>query len=224
MQSGQDSQSQAVSMTENQSREQRISLVALLVIVGIILYVILDVIAQMLPPHYNPISQAESGLAVGPYGLIMTINFVLRGLIALALLWALTLSLPKGMLSRTGLVLVEIWGVEALLLALFPTDGPGSKPTIHGLIHLVVALLAFIGGAVGELVLSRNFTKDERWRSLSIVATVIAILAIIMFFPTTMGLFFHFLHHIGGLVEQIFIGLVLLWMLVVAFHIRSRRN
>ncbi len=65
MQSGQDTQSQAVSMTENQSREQRNSLVALLVIVGIVFYVILDVIAQILAPHYNPISQAESDLAVG---------------------------------------------------------------------------------------------------------------------------------------------------------------
>ncbi len=75
-----------------------------------------------------------------------------------------------------------------------------------------------------ELVLSRNFAKDEHWRSLSIVATVIATLAIIMFFPTTTDLFFHFLQHIGGLVERIFIGLVLLWMLVVAFHIRSKQN
>ena len=49
----------------------------LLVIVDalIILYVVLDVVAQVLPPHYSPISQAESLLAVGPYGYIMTVNF-----------------------------------------------------------------------------------------------------------------------------------------------------
>jgi len=32
------------------------------VTLGIALYVVLDVIAQILPPHYNPISQAESDL------------------------------------------------------------------------------------------------------------------------------------------------------------------
>ncbi|HEY7356765.1 MAG TPA: DUF998 domain-containing protein, partial [Ktedonobacterales bacterium] len=60
----------------SQSAKQGAAL-ALLTIVGIALYVVLDVIAQLLPPHYNPISQAESDLAVGPYGWIMAINFVL---------------------------------------------------------------------------------------------------------------------------------------------------
>jgi hypothetical membrane protein len=224
MQPTQDTHSQSALIVGNQNGERRISLVALLVIVGIVLYVILDVIAQLLPPHYNPITQAESDLAVGPYGFIMVINFVLRGLIALALLWVLTASLQKGVLSRTGLVLIGIWGVCSMLLALFPTDLADSKLTLHGLLHLVLALLAFICGAIGELIVSRSFAKDERWRSLSIIATVIATLAVIMFVPTTTGLFFHFLQHIGGLVERIFIGLVLLWMVVVAIHVRYRRK
>jgi len=36
-------------------------------LVGVVLYLVLDAIAQVLPPHYNPLSQAESDLAVGPY-------------------------------------------------------------------------------------------------------------------------------------------------------------
>jgi hypothetical protein len=223
MQPTQDIHQPAAPMQENQSKEQRLSLLALLIICGIVLYVILDVIAQLLPPHYNAISQAESDLAVGPYGFIMSINFVLRGLMALALLWVVNATLTKSSQSRTGSVLVGIWGVCSILLALFPTDLAGSKPTLHGFLHLVLALLAFICGAVGELVLSRSFAKDNRWRSLSSIGTVIAVLAIIMFFPTTTGLFFHFLQHVGGLVERIFIGLVLLWMLVVMFHVRSQK-
>ena len=49
-----------------------------LTIAGIALYLVLDVVAQMLPPHYSPVRQAESDLAVGPYGYVMTINFVVR--------------------------------------------------------------------------------------------------------------------------------------------------
>ena len=59
-----------------------------IVIAGIVLYVILDIIAQLLPPHYNPISQAESDLAVGPYGYIMTINFLVRGAFSLVFIYA----------------------------------------------------------------------------------------------------------------------------------------
>lgn len=49
-------------------QEQVVARLALATIVGIALYVVIDVITQLLPPHYNPISQAESNLAVGPYG------------------------------------------------------------------------------------------------------------------------------------------------------------
>ena len=38
-------------------------------IIGIVLYLVLDIIAQLLPPHYSFITQAESDLAVGPYGI-----------------------------------------------------------------------------------------------------------------------------------------------------------
>ena len=201
----------------NARGEQPGATLALLTIVGLVLYVILDVIAQLLPPHYNAISQAESDLAVGPYGFVMTINFVVRGLLSLALVWALSRAASKSGLSRTGLVLLALWGIGALVLALFPTDLAGAKPTLHGIIHLFVALLAFICGAIGELLLALRFAKAEPWRSLRAPALVIAILAIILFVILLMSAF----PHAYGLVERIFIGLVLLWMLVVALRMRS---
>jgi hypothetical membrane protein len=200
----------------NTRGEQLSATLALLTIIGIVLYVILDVIAQMLPPHYNAISQAESDLAVGPYGFVMTINFVVRGLLGLALVWALSRAVAKSGLSRAGLVLLAIWGIGALVLALFPTDLAGAKPTLHGVIHLFVALLAFICGAIGELLLALHFAKDDRWRSLRAPALAIAVIAIIALVILLLGAF----PHMYGLIERVFIGLVLLWMLVVALRLR----
>ena len=45
-------------------------------------------VAQLLPPHYSPISQAESDLAVGKFGFIMTINFLNRGVLSLLFIYA----------------------------------------------------------------------------------------------------------------------------------------
>jgi hypothetical membrane protein len=199
----------------NARGEQLSATLALLTIIGIVLYVILDVIAQLLPPHYNAISQAESDLAVGPYGFVMTINFLVRGLLGLALVWALIRTVTKSGLSRAGLALLAVWGIGALILALFPTDLAGAKPTLHGVIHLFVALLAFICGAIGELLLALHFAKDDRWRSLRTPTLTIAILAIFMFVVQLLAL-----PHGHGLVERVFIGLVLLWMLVVALRLR----
>jgi hypothetical membrane protein len=49
-------------------KQQRAILAFTITIVGIAVYVVLNVIAQLLPPHYSPLRQAMSDLAVGPYG------------------------------------------------------------------------------------------------------------------------------------------------------------
>jgi len=221
MQSAQDNKAQTALPAAHSSGERRAATLALLTIAGIFLYVIIDVIAQLLPPHYNPIKQAESDLAVGPYGFVMTINFVLRGLLSLALLWALVLGVAMQGLSRPGLILLGAWGVGAIVLALFPTDLAGAAPTFHGKIHLQVATLAFICAAVGELLLSLKFANDEQSRSLRRPALVIATLVI---FAALLVLALPFAPKLAsdfGLYERIFIGLVLLWMLVIAFRLRS---
>src|SRR6185437_3342848 len=132
---------EAASSTRLQAEKQG-AMLALLTTVGIVLYVILDVIAQLLPPHYSPIRQPESDLAVGPYGWVMALNFVVRGLLSFALIAALIKGAPEAIRSRAGLVLLGIWAVGALLLAAFPTDVGGGKVTLHGAIHLLVAVIA----------------------------------------------------------------------------------
>jgi hypothetical membrane protein len=118
-------------------------------IIGIALYVVLDAVAQVLPPHYSPIRQAESDLAVGPYGYIMAINFVNRGVLSLLFVFGFykIVSVSSRQKFRAGLALLGIWGLGALILAVSPTDLPGGPVTIHGEIHLVTAAIAFIGGA-----------------------------------------------------------------------------
>ena len=195
-----------------------------LAIAGIALYVLLDVVAQLLPPHYSPISQAESDLAVGPYGYVMAINFVVRGFLTFAFLVGLIGATHLGARARVGVALLAIWGLGALILAVFPTD-VGSVVTVHGTIHNLTALVAFLGGAFGTLLLSFHFHGEPRLRTLEPVARAIAGLAVVMFFVTGAGFFVHRLSSIFGLLERIFIGLVLVWMLVVALELlRSSRT
>ncbi len=218
-----DSQASATFSAASAQSERLAANLALVAIVGIVLYIVIDVIAQLLPPHYNPISQAESDLAVGPYGYLMTINFIIRGLLSLLLLIGLARSLSAQDRSLVGLILLGVWAVGALLLALFPTDIAGSgHVTLHGLIHLFVASIAFVCGAIGEFLLSLRLSAsaDERWRSMRIPMLTIAILALIalilLYFGSSFGL-----RNIGGLLERLFLGLVLLWILLVALRLRS---
>ena len=53
------------------------------VLVGTLIAVLIEVIVQGLPPHYSPVSQPESDLAVGPYGFLEAISFFMRGALTL---------------------------------------------------------------------------------------------------------------------------------------------
>lgn len=199
-------------------------------IIGIVLYVILDAISQSLPPHYSPISQAESDLAVGPYGYIMTINFVNRGILSLAFIYAFvkTIDLTGGLRTpfRRGYYLLGIWAVGAVLLAIFPTDVPVTPISWHGAIHLVVALIAFFGGAVGILLISRHFGENVATKGAKGFALILGWLSVLLLLT---DLFAQFLvHRLGGysgLSERLFLGSVLLWILIVsAYMIAHRRS
>ena len=186
-------------------------------IAGISLYVVLDAVAQSLPPHYSPVRQAESDLAVGPYGYIMAVNFVNRGVFSLLFLLGLMKRLPSRSDFRTGFGLFGIWAVGALILAVAPTD-VNTPATLHGAVHLAVATLAFLGAALGALSISRAFGRDPALKELARYAVPLAALAALFLFVLYGGpvVFPHAAERVGGLVERVFIGLVLAWMLAVS--------
>lgn len=203
------------------AQDRQVARLANVAIAGIILYVILDVIAQALPPHYNPISQAESDLAVGPYSIVMTLNFVIRGLLSASLLLALIRATARAGRSRAGLVLLGVWTAGAVLLAIFPTDLSGSRHTIHGAVHLLVALIAFVSVAAAEVLLSLRFAADPRLRSLQVPAALLAAITVLALLADLVAPVLLPNANVFGLCERVFLGLALLWMLVVALRLRS---
>ena len=185
---------------------------------GIVLYVILDAVAQSLPPHYSPISQAESDLAVGPYGIVMAVNFINRGVLSLCFLFALALTANStdtmSHIFRRGGWLFGVWSVGALLLAAFPTDVPATPVSWHGAIHLVVAILAFVGGAFGAFYLSMGMTGNKPLARAKGVAVHLSYLAVALCAVEILGSFVlpHAFADYGGLIERVFLASVFLWV------------
>ncbi len=175
------------------------------------------------PPHYSPISQAESDLAVGPYGYLMAINFVNRGTFSLIFLYGLAKSLPAEAVSRGGLLLFGAWAVGALVLAVVPTDVSGPA-TFHGAVHFLAATLAFLGAASGTLLLSRAFGRESSLEEATRYAKPLSLLALVLFLALYGGpvVLPHAAAKVGGLVERAFIGLVIVWMLAVSASMLRR--
>jgi len=185
----------------------------------IILYVVLDAIAQVLPPHYSPLSQAESLLAVGPYGYIMTVNFLNRGVFSLLFVYALvqipTMLGENWRSYKLGLYAIGIWGVGALLLAGLPATGRTLG------IHTIIGIIVFIAAPLGELSISLKLDRVKALASVRKIALAIAVLGV-LFMAFYWGLL-PFLHHLkssyGGLFERLLIGSVILWMGIMSTYI-----
>jgi hypothetical membrane protein len=201
-----------------------------LVVVGVFVYIVLDVVAQLLPPHYSPVTQAESDLAVGPYGYLMTVNFVVRGLLSLLFLYAFRKTLTSEGTSldrfRVGSALLGVWAVGALILAAFPTDVPATPVSWHGAIHLVVALFAFLGGAFGVYLLARQFGVSRVLTPARGFAVALGVLAVVLCVVDLGSPFVvpHLASRVGGLTERLFLGSVLLWILAVSLYLGWERR
>ena len=56
--------------------------------------------------------------------------------------------------SLAGVALFWVWGVGSAALALADTDMPGEAPTRAGAAHALIAMVAYVAGAAGAIVLS----------------------------------------------------------------------
>jgi hypothetical membrane protein len=188
--------------------------------IGVIVYLVLDVILQLLPPHYSVISDAESDLAVGPFGSIMAVNFFGRGVTSAAAIGAIILTSPRTALRRAGVILFGIAGFCSALIAFFATDIPAlsggrvSATTAHGLVHLAGASTGFVFALAAFWVLT--FWLPGRRRP-AFVCLVVASVGLLF-----LGVTIVVLPALLGLAERICLLGILGWVLVVALGLRAR--
>ncbi len=195
---------------------------SLLTIAGAALWVALVVAAQVLTPGQSALSMGMSGLATGRYGWLMKVAFAARGLTALALVAAVAENAPAAALSVPGLVLFAVWGGGSGLLACYDTDMPGRKPTRRGRAHALIALAAYAAAVAGMILVSLRLRHGAatavvgRWTLLIALVAALAMFAQLAGFaeaarPPARGL-----GRYGGLLQRLFLALVVLWTVVVA--------
>ena len=178
--------------------------------IGVVVYAVVDVILQLLPPHYSPIREAESNLAVGPFGWIMAINFFGRGITSAALIIALARTAPRTRVRTAGLALFSIAGFCSAVIAFLPTDVPRGggvhAATLHGAIHLIGASTGFVTAlaAIWLLTLWRRTAASLVF--LAIASAGLVFLAITLEVPT--GMF--------GLAERVCLVGILGWVFSTA--------
>ncbi|RJT84782.1 DUF998 domain-containing protein [Cryobacterium melibiosiphilum] len=213
--------------------------------IGVAVYVAVDVVLQFLPPHYSPISEAESNLAAGPFGWIMNLNFLGRAVTSFALVGALVSvagaarssgrlpvpslpvpSLPVPRLLVPGLALLTLGGVCSAVLTFFPTEiAPAGQSVVAtsvvGTVHLLSAIIGFSAALLAIVLLTvwifRSGCLPAARRS-ALAFTVVAAAGLVF-----LGLTLTVVPALLGLAERLCLVGILGWTFSVARGIRRRR-
>jgi hypothetical membrane protein len=147
-------------------------------------------------PIRHPTYDWPSGLARGPVGWIMTVTFLLSGVLLCIFAWGLRREMHDRMGRAGGLVL--FLAGFAMMGLVFTTDPTATPVTWHGRLHDLAFLLLGLTLIPGMILLALSFRNAPRWRPLTIFTWIAVALAI----PT---------FAIKGLVFYAFLVVMLAW-------------
>jgi len=146
-----------------------------------------------------------SGLALGPYGWLMTITFFVCGTMMVFFAYGLKLALQEKI--ATILLMFAGFAMMGLIFTTDPTIRSTPK-TWHGILH--DSFFAVLGVMLmsGMLLLGRVFQRNEHWKSLSIYTWGTLALVVPTFW-------------LKGLWFYLFLSAILIWNEVIAFRLSS---
>jgi hypothetical protein len=193
-----------------------------LAIVG---HVFLLISAWFLPiaSEYRLIEDNVSELALGRYGFIQTIAFLIAGVGTLGLAFAIRRLTEGAWGSLIGSLLIAIYGVGAILEAIFPTDRVDIAADVlslspTGTIHVLVALVSFLCITAGMVVLTWTFSRTARWQSLTVWFALLATGAVSLFIAQVIE---QGQGPLVGLTQRLFLTIISAWLILAARRVRS---
>jgi hypothetical protein len=158
-------------------------------------------------PIHDPTFDWPSGLALGAYGWIMTLTFILSGFMMTIFASGLRLSLPRSRLTFFSTLALSLAGLALAGLA-FTTDPTirSTPATWHGMLHDLSFVLLGLTFMPALILLGLAFRQSGHWRSLSSYSWLTAFCAAPAF-----GL--------KGAAFYIFLVLALAWCEVIAIRL-----
>ncbi len=192
---------------------------AMLAIAG---QVVLLASALLLPfvSDYGWVGDTMSELALGPFGFVQTIAFIVAGIGTLALAYVIRQLTAGTWGSVVGPLLVGVYGAGAILVGIFPTDRIDSPADVWaqsttGMIHVVASLASFVCMVVAMFVLLRTFLLEPRWRARTgWWMGLFPAAALSLLFAQSEG-------PRVGLMQRMMVAVIAAWIIVVALRARA---
>jgi hypothetical protein len=194
-------------MMESQGRARATMFLALLAVVGIAVKFLTIAALHFLRPDVNPVLEPISNYGVGPYGFLLTVADIGSVVATLALVFGLRGALSSRPLRRLR---TARWDLSDRCRR-------RNYDRRHHPLHRR-QYISFFCFPIAAILLSLRMGKDEQWRSLRPPALALSIVVVLTVILTIAG----FNLGIGfGVTQRVANVAVLVWMLVVALHLRS---
>jgi hypothetical protein len=178
-------------------------------------------VAWLLPAfsEYHLISDTISELALGRLGFVLTAAFAAAGLGTVAIAWSVRRLTHGARGSLLGTILLGVYGLGAILVAVFPTDRVDAAADVWtqsttGTTHTIVAAVSFLSAVVALFVLTWTFRRLAGWRPLVRASALLAASALALFFVQQQG-------PLVGLLQRMLVTAIGAWLISAALRARS---
>ena len=176
-------------------------------------FIIAVIVLHFLRTDYDPLQRFISEYEVGAYSSIMRIAFYCLSVGSMALIVALYKNIVKSARLYIALTLLFVWSICVALAGIFPTDLAAAPATTSGNIHNNASLLGFVAIIAASFLLLR-FRNDKNKKRFYILSLVLPVCLLLSFLAMMASVITEFIYI--GLVQRIFITLVLLWLMRMA--------
>lgn len=176
------------------------------------------IVLHFLPTGYDPISDAVSDYGVGPYRGWFWLHALTGGLACLAL--AIALGRLHRFTPTQVVVALIVTAVARFLIPFFATDQGGSRfQTVHGTIHMVLAVLAFGGLVWASQALWSTLKHYPAWHGAQGFLTIVPWIMLGSVIAVVLALRGPRLKPFFGVFERLFYLSSIAWLLVVSIDL-----
>ncbi len=196
--------------------------------IGPLLFIVVFLIEGATRPHYSVWQDAVSALELGPGGWMQRINFIVCGALIFGFAIGLRRVLRTGRGSTWGPILLGIVGLGMIGAGIFVTDPGLGYPheastitlTVHGTIHSLISVLAFISLSAACFVLARRDVVDPAARGWAWYSVATGLLVAVFFVLTGVATA---LNGPGGLTQRILLIVGWSWIAVQAIRLMTKK-
>jgi hypothetical protein len=176
------------------------------------------IMLHLLPTGYNPVRDAVSDYGVGPYRSWFWLQAAAGGVGCLALGIALAQLHP---FTPTQVVVALIVTAGArFLIPFFATDQKGSRfQTLHGTIHMILAVIAFGGLVWAATGLWPTLSHYPAWRGVQSALTILPWIMLGSVIAVVLAIRGPRLKPFFGVFERLFYLSSIPWVLIVAIDL-----